>query len=129
MPKSAPPVVNKIPGVCINHIMIPELDAFAATTQRACTFSALSLFVIVLFVLTPLSQFWTTSLLMKMVALALLGYTVYLNVHQIQFLNKVSQSRPSGELSTQLTINMMSSYLFTLFLVLLMLLLSVKMFR
>lgn len=109
--------------------MNPELDAFAATTQRACTFSALSLFVIVLFVLTPLSQFWTTSLLMKMVALALLGYTVYLNVHQIQFLNKAFQSRPSGELSTQLTINMMSSYLFTLFLVLLMLFLSAKMFR
>lgn len=56
-----------------------------------------------------------TSMLMKLLILALLIYTIYLNSLQTNYLTTASQMNVSKEVNNQLTINLMCSYLFTLF--------------
>ncbi len=92
-----------------------SLSAFTDTTKKVCTCSAISIFLIVLFIISPLSNYFITSTIMKIITLALLSYTMYLNILQTDYLRKASSSKVSGEVSNQLTINIICSYVFTLF--------------
>lgn len=92
-----------------------SLTTFTDTTKRVCTCSAISIFFIVLFIISPLSNFFLTSMFMKIVTLLLLSYTLYLNNEQTNYLRNASQLNLSKELSSQLTINIVCSYVFTLF--------------
>jgi hypothetical protein len=92
-----------------------NLITFTDTTKRVCTCSALSIFLIVLFVISPLSNFFLTSIFMKLVTLLLLCYTIYLNIQQTNYLRNASQLNLSKEVSSQLTVNIVCSYVFTLF--------------
>jgi hypothetical protein len=47
-------------------------------TKKICICSATSIVLIVLFIISPLSNFFTTSLVMKILILAILIYTIYL---------------------------------------------------
>lgn len=97
-----------------------SLITFTDTTKKICTCSAISIFFIVLFIISPLSNYFVTSTIMKIVTLALLSYTIYLNVLQTEYLRNASNAKLSGEVSNQLTINIICSYVFTLFIGLLM---------
>jgi hypothetical protein len=88
---------------------------FTDVTKKVCTCSALSIFLIVLFIISPLSNFFLTSMFMKIVILIILLYTIYLNNEQTNYLRKASEFKISNELSSQLTINIICSYVFTLF--------------
>jgi hypothetical protein len=92
-----------------------NLITFTDTTKKVCTCSAASIFLIVLFIISPLSNFFLTSILMKIVTLLLLCYTIYLNIEQTNYLRKANQLNLSKEVSAQLTINIVCSYVFTLF--------------
>lgn len=92
-----------------------SLSAFTDTTKKVCTCSAISIFLIVLFVISPLSNFFITSIVMKIITLSLLAYTMYLNIQQTEYLRNASQLNVSKEVSSQLSINTMCSYIFTLF--------------
>jgi hypothetical protein len=99
------------------------MDFNPETTKRVCTFMCLSLFLLVLSVLTPLSK------PIKTLALLLLGFTVYLNVQQTTTLTRMYQTYSrEGEAGHQLTMNVVCSYLLTLFLVTLMACLSARIF-
>jgi hypothetical protein len=52
---------------------------------------------------------------MKIVTLLVLSYTLYLNNEQTNYLRNASQLNLSKELDSQLTINIVCSYVFTLF--------------
>ena len=89
---------------------------FTDTTKKVCIFSAISLFLIILFVISPLSKIFIVSSIMKLVTLILLLYTMYLNNEQTNILRKALQiPNQSNEINSQLSINIMSSYTFTLF--------------
>ena len=92
-----------------------SLSVFTDTTKKVCTCSAISIFLIVLFIISPLSNYFITSILMKIVILILLFYTIYLNIQQTEYLRKASYVKLSGEVSNQLTVNIVCSYIFTLF--------------
>lgn len=98
-------------------------DSFSLTenTNRVCSCAAFAIFLIVLFILSPLSNYFLTSVFMKIVTLLLLGYTIYLNVQQTDYLSKASASNKKEELRQQFTINIICSYTFTLFIGLLFL--------
>ena len=53
---------------------------------------------------------------MKLIALILLIYTIYLNNHQTNLLRNASQSNNSDKIKSQLNMNILCSYVFTLFL-------------
>jgi hypothetical protein len=93
-----------------------NLMIFTDSTKKVCMCSATSIFIIVLFIISPLSNLFKTSLFMKLIALILLIYTIYLNNHQTNLLRNASQSNNSDEIKSQLNMNILCSYVFTLFL-------------
>lgn len=93
-----------------------SLIAFTDTTKRVCTCSAVSIFLIVIFIISPLSNLFLTSLFMKILIIIILLYTIYLNNQQTNYLRDVkNELKLSKEVSSQLSINIVCSYIFTLF--------------
>ena len=92
-----------------------SLITFTDTTKKACTCSAISIFLIVLFIISPLSSFFLTSIFMKIIIIIILSYTLYLNHQQTNYLRNASQLKISNEVANQLNINIICSYMFTLF--------------
>jgi len=92
-----------------------NLMIFTDETKKVCLCSATSIFLIVLFIISPLSNFFITSLLMKFVTLVILVYTIYLNNKQTELLREASSVITSEKLNSQLNLNIICSYVFTIF--------------
>jgi hypothetical protein len=92
-----------------------SLNTFTDTTKKVCTCSAVSIFLIVLFIISPLSNFFLTSVFMKIITIIILSYTLYLNSRQTDYLRKATYLKLSKEVNSQLSINIVCSYVFTLF--------------
>jgi hypothetical protein len=92
-----------------------NLMIFTDETKKVCLCSATSIILILLFIVSPLSNFLTTSLLMKIVTLVILSYTIYLNNKQTQLLREASSLINSEKLKSQLNLNVICSYVFTAF--------------
>ena len=95
-----------------NHF---SLITFTDETKKICTFSAISIFLIILFIISPLSNFFVTSTIMKIIIVIILGYTINLNIKQTELLKLANGSITSEQLQSQLNMNILSSYIFTLF--------------
>jgi hypothetical protein len=95
-----------------NHF---SLITFTDDTKKICTFSAISIFFIILFIISPLSNFFVTSIIMKIIIVIILSYTMYLNNKQTDLLKLANSSITSEQLQSQLNMNIFSSYIFTLF--------------
>lgn len=92
-----------------------NLTIFTDVTKNICTCSAISISIIVLFIVSPLSNFFKTSLFMKIIALIILTYTIYLNTQQTNLLRLASSSVNSEKIKSQLNMNIICSYVFTIF--------------
>jgi hypothetical protein len=92
-----------------------NLTIFTDSTKNVCICSATSIIIIVLFVISPLSNFFKTSLVMKILALLLMIYTIYLNYTQTNLLREASLYSKNENVKSQLNINIICSYIFTLF--------------
>jgi hypothetical protein len=93
-----------------------NLMIFTDSTKIICMCSAISIFLIILFVISPLSKFFLTSAIMKVIILIILGYTIYLNMIQTNYLKSATNVVNSENLISQLNTNIICSYMFTLFL-------------
>lgn len=101
---------------------------FAKSTQNVCICSALSIFFIILFMMTPLNTFLLSSIIGKIIILTLLGYTLYYNISKTnKFSNNFNISLSSGNWDTIKT-NITCSYIFSFFLLVLILSVVRKMF-
>ena len=89
---------------------------FTDSTKKICTCSAVSIFLIILFIISPLSNFYMTSMLMKIIILIILAYTIYLNIIQTNYLRTATNVVNSENVISQLNTNILCSYIFTLFL-------------
>lgn len=89
-------------------------------TKNICICSFISMFIIILFTITPLSNFFVTSKIMKIIAVIILGYTIYLNINQSFVIQNINAESKSKEFLNQLNINILCSYMFTLFLIFLL---------
>ena len=93
-----------------------NLIIFTDSTKKICTCSAVSIFLIILFIISPLSNFFMTSMLMKIIILIILAYTIYLNIIQTNYLRTATNVVKSENVMSQLNTNILCSYIFTLFL-------------
>lgn len=93
-----------------------NIDSSTDVTKKVCLCSFVSIVIIVLFIISPLSSFVLTSSFMKIVVLIILGYTIYLNNHQTNILTLSKNSSHTPEIQSQLSTNIICSYIFTLFL-------------
>ena len=92
-----------------------NLLIFTDTTKKVCLCSITSIILLFLFVITPLSNFFKTSAFMKIIALALMIYTIYLNNIQTNSLRNATQITEIEQIKSQLNMNIYCSYIFTLF--------------
>jgi flagellar biosynthesis component FlhA len=93
---------------------------FAKTTQNVALCLGISIFLILLFMMTPLNQFLLSSIFGKVIILTLLGYTIYYNTTKTQqFASHFGISLTSGNWDTLKT-NVVCSYIFSLFLLVLL---------
>ena len=93
-----------------------NLIIFTDSTKKICTCSAISIILIILFIITPLSNFFITSTLMKIVVLIILVYTIHLNMIQTNYLKNATNVANTDIVLSQLNTNIICSYIFTLFL-------------
>jgi hypothetical protein len=93
-----------------------DIDSSTDVTKKVCLCSFVSIVLIILFIISPLSSFLMTSLFVKILILIILGYTIYLNNHQSNILNLSKKSSQTPEIQSQLSTNIICSYVFTLFL-------------
>lgn len=92
-----------------------NITTFTDTTKKVCTCSAISIFLILLFIISPLGKLVIISTLVKLGIILLLAYTFQLNMKQTDDLKKAKQMALSQPVSSQLSINIICSYVFTLF--------------
>ena len=93
-----------------------NLIIFTDSTKKICTCSAVSIFLIILFIISPLSNFVMTSMIIKIIILIILAYTIYLNIIQTNYLRTATNVVNSENVISQLNTNILCSYIFTLFL-------------
>ena len=92
-----------------------NLNIFTDVTKNICMCTAVSITIIIFFIISPLSVFFKTSLFMKIIAATILVYTMYLNNKQTNLLKNASLYSSTEQVKSQLNINIMCSYIFTLF--------------
>lgn len=97
--------------------------AFAKTTQNVCICLGISILLIIVFMMTPLNTILLSSVISKIIILILLGYTLYYNTTKTQqFASQFNVTLTNGDWNSVKT-NVVCSYIFSVFL--LMLILSV----
>ena len=92
-----------------------NLSIFTKETKNICICTATSIMLIILFVISPLSNFFRTSLFMKILSIIIMGYIIFLNYKQTDLLRSASLVADSIAVKSQLNINILFSYIFILF--------------
>ena len=92
-----------------------NLTIFTDITKNICMCSAVSIAIIIFFIISPLSNFFKTSLFMKLIALIILVYTIYLNTKQTNLLRNATSATTSEQVKSQLNINIVCSLVFSIF--------------
>jgi len=93
-----------------------NLNVFTHITKKICMCTFISIILIILFIISPLSNLIKTSIIMKLIVLSLIIYTIYLNNLQTLSLKNINTNNNSSMIKSQLNINIICSYVFTLFL-------------
>ena len=101
-------------------LMIVE---FSKATQNVCMCLGVSVILIILFMFTPLNTFILSSIFGKVIIITLLGYTLYYNTQQTNKFVKNFNINIWNENSNwdPLKTNVLCSYIFSLFLLVLIL--------
>lgn len=92
------------------------MNIFSNNTKNIFMCSISSIILIILFIISPLSNFFKTSFFMKIIVLLILSYTIYLNIYQTNILRNFSNNVNSEVINSQININIICSYIFTIFL-------------
>ena len=99
------------------------IGEFSNATQNICICLGVSFILIILFMFSPLNSFVISSILGKFIILTLLSYTLYYNIQQtnkfvnIFNINILNQNSAWDSLKT----NALCSYIFSVFLLVLIL--------
>ena len=93
-----------------------NLNVFTDVTKKICMCTFISIILIILFIISPLSKLVKTSAIMKLIILVILVYVIHLNVLQTSTLRNVNVDNHSLNVKSQLNINIICSYIFTVFL-------------
>ena len=96
-----------------------NLNTFTNNTKNICICSTTSIVLIILFIISPLSNFFKTSFIMKIIVVIILVYAIYLNTKQANLLRSVISSN-NEKAQSQLNMNIICGYIFTIFIVVLL---------
>ena len=101
----------------INHPpQLPHISTlFTDSTKQFCLVTFVSILLILVFVISPISNYNKTSLFMKIIILILLSYAFYLSILQTNQMRKSYNNSKEIEIKNQLNMNIICSYIFLLF--------------
>lgn len=99
--------------------MTYNLSLFTDVTKKVCSCCFIAIILIIIFIISPLSKFFTLSIIMRFVIIIILLYVVYLSFSQINLLQSFYESSPSPEITSNLNMNIISNYIFTVSIILL----------
>jgi hypothetical protein len=102
----------------MDSININEIKNTTDYTKQICYFTFISIILVIIFTITPLKNLTILATLAKLVVLLILGYAIYLNYKQTNML-KTSYKEADEEFSKQLSTNITTCYVFTVFLAIL----------
>ena len=91
------------------------MKKFTDDTKSMCLCTAVAIILIILFAVSPLSNFFKTSLIMKSISLRIMVYIIYLSYNQLGILKSASLVTESESVRAQLNTNIMCSYVFIFF--------------
>ena len=95
------------------------LQDLAFNTKKICLCTFTSILIVVLFVISPLNKYIKTSILMKLIAVGILVYAIYLSYLQTNVL-KNNVTSDTIEMTSQINTNVYCNYVFIVFLCLLL---------
>jgi len=102
---------------------------FAKSTQNGCMYLGIIFIFIFAFMMTPLNSFFITSVIGKMIIVILLMYILWYNTHQTnKFSKQFNVNIFNGEEWNQIKTNVLCSYIFSGFLLVLALSVIRKLF-
>jgi hypothetical protein len=95
-----------------------NLNEYSKSTKNVCLCTTISIILILLFIITPLNNYYTTSIIGKLIICLILIYALYKNVKTTNdFSKKIFLIK--GEWNNLKT-NVVCSYIFSLFILLLL---------
>jgi hypothetical protein len=96
-----------------------EFSVYSNNSKNVCLYTTVSIVLILLFIVTPLSKYILASLFGKIIALLILAYALYQNyTNTITLSNATSSTLFKGQWSN-IKSNLLCSYIFTFFILLL----------
>lgn len=96
-----------------------QYSNFSNNSKNVCMCTTISIFLIILFIISPLNKYFITSLFGKIIALLILAYALYQNfTNTIFFYKSTNTSLMKGSWSPIKT-NILCSYIFSFFILLL----------
>lgn len=96
-----------------------SFSAYANNSKNVCICTTISILLILLFVISPLNKFFITSLFGKLAALLILVYALYQNYTNTESLSKTSNIYLFKGDWSPLKTNVLCSYIFSFFILLL----------
>ena len=102
---------------------------FTENTKKICMCTFISMVLIIMFMISPLSNLIKTSAFMKIIILLILFYTVKLNLEQIGVLRASVDNISSQQVMHQINLNTICGYTFIVFIGVLILLIIKSFFR
>lgn len=104
-----------------------ELNTYLKSTKNVCLCTVISIFLIILFVISPLKNLFITSMIGKIFAVIILGYGLYTNIVNTNiFLNNNNVFEGSWN---SIKTNIFCSYIFSLFIFILLVTVFRKLFE
>lgn len=85
------------------------------STKSICTCTFVFMVLSLLFIASPLSNFHKTSIFVKCIVLALIGYVGFMSIKQIEYLQNQVKQTILPDISHQLNMNLTCSYVFIFF--------------
>jgi len=109
-------------------INTPLIIQYAKTTQNINVLVGIVIFLVILFILSPINTFYYPAFCGKVIIMVLLGYTIFYNIVQTnKFTKEFNIDILLGEWNIVKT-NIVYSYIFNIFLLILMITILNKIF-
>jgi Mn2+/Fe2+ NRAMP family transporter len=99
-------------------------------TKTIFLYSFISIVLIIIFIITPLNNIFILSSVMKIIIIIILGYIFYLNIKQVEILREQSNqsNNTDPDFASQINTNIITSYILSLFIGLLIIFVIRKLF-
>ena len=98
-----------------------SFSTYAINSKNVYIFTTVAMVIIIIFMITPLNNFFITSIIAQIIVILILAFALYQNYQNANFLsNTTNTSFYNGEWNSIKT-NIISSYIFSFFIVVLIL--------